>query len=109
MIVLLIDERPEEVTDMQRHVRGEVIASTFDRPSDQHTQVAEMAIEKAKRMVEYGEDVVIILDGITRLSRAYNLAAPASGRILSVVSTPVRCTHRNDSSVLPEISKRAAR
>ena len=83
LIVLLIDERPEEVTDMQRHVRGEVIASTFDRPSDQHTQVAEMAIEKAKRMVEYGEDVVIILDGITRLSRAYNLAAPASGRILS--------------------------
>ena len=83
LIVLLIDERPEEVTDMQRHVRGEVIASTFDRPSDEHTQVAEMAIEKAKRMVEYGEDVVIILDGITRLSRAYNLAAPASGRILS--------------------------
>ncbi len=83
LIVLLIDERPEEVTDMQRHVRGEVIASTFDRPSDQHTQVAEMAIEKAKRMVEYGEDVVISLDGITRLSRAYNLAAPASGRILS--------------------------
>ena len=83
LIVLLIDERPEEVTDMQRHVRGEVIASTFDRPSDQHTQVAEMALEKAKRMVEYGEDVVIILDGITRLSRAYNLAAPASGRILS--------------------------
>ncbi len=83
LIVLLIDERPEEVTDMRRHVRGEVIASTFDRPSDQHTQVAEMAIEKAKRMVEYGEDVVVILDGITRLSRAYNLAAPASGRILS--------------------------
>ena len=83
LIVLLIDERPEEVTDMQRHVRGEVIASTFDKPSDQHTQVAEMAIEKAKRMVEYGEDVVVILDGITRLSRAYNLAAPASGRILS--------------------------
>ena len=83
LIVLLIDERPEEVTDMRRHVRGEVIASTFDRPSDQHTQLAEMAIEKAKRMVEYGEDVVVILDGITRLSRAYNLAAPASGRILS--------------------------
>ncbi len=83
LMVLLIDERPEEVTDMRRHVRGEVIASTFDRPSDQHTQVAEMAIEKAKRMVEYGEDVVVILDGITRLSRAYNLAAPASGRILS--------------------------
>ncbi len=83
LIVLLIDERPEEVTDMKRMVKGEVIASTFDRPSDEHTQIAEMTIEKAKRMVEYGEDVVVILDGITRLSRAYNLAAPASGRILS--------------------------
>ncbi|MDJ0769370.1 MAG: transcription termination factor Rho [Ilumatobacter sp.] len=83
VIVLLIDERPEEVTDMRRLVKGEVIASTFDKPSDQHTQIAEMAIEKAKRMVEYGEDVVVLLDGITRLSRAYNLAAPASGRILS--------------------------
>jgi transcription termination factor Rho len=83
LIVLLIDERPEEVTDMRRHVKGEVIASTFDKPSDQHTQIAEMTIEKAKRLVEYGEDVVVILDGITRLSRAYNLAAPASGRILS--------------------------
>ena len=84
VIVLLIDERPEEVTDMRRHVeRGEVIASTFDRPSDEHTHVAELAIEKAKRLVEQGEDVVVILDGITRLSRAYNLAAPASGRILS--------------------------
>ncbi|HSJ92122.1 MAG TPA: transcription termination factor Rho [Ilumatobacter sp.] len=83
LIVLLIDERPEEVTDMRRLVKGEVIASTFDKPSDQHTQIAEMTIEKAKRLVEYGEDVVIILDGITRLSRAYNLAAPASGRILS--------------------------
>jgi transcription termination factor Rho len=83
MIVLLIDERPEEVTDMRRTVKGEVIASTFDRPSDEHTHVAEIAIEKAKRMVEMGDDVVIILDGITRLSRAYNLAAPASGRIMS--------------------------
>ncbi|MBM3718995.1 MAG: transcription termination factor Rho [Actinobacteria bacterium] len=83
LMVLLIDERPEEVTDMRRTVRGEVIASTFDRPSDEHTHVAELAIEKAKRMVEMGEDVVIILDGITRLSRAYNLAAPASGRIMS--------------------------
>ena len=82
-IVLLIDERPEEVTDMKRNVRGEVVASTFDRPSDEHTHVAEMAIAKAKRMVEEGKDVVVILDGITRLSRAYNLAAPASGRILS--------------------------
>jgi len=83
LIVLLIDERPEEVTDMRRTVKGEVIASTFDRPSDEHTHIAELAIEKAKRMVEMGQDVVIILDGITRLSRAYNLAAPASGRIMS--------------------------
>ncbi len=83
LIVLLIDERPEEVTDMRRTVKGEVIASTFDRPSDEHTHVAELCIEKAKRLVENGEDVVIILDGITRLSRAYNLAAPATGRIMS--------------------------
>jgi transcription termination factor Rho len=83
LIVLLVDERPEEVTDMRRTIKGEVIASTFDKPSEQHTQIAEMAIEKAKRLVEYGEDVVVMLDGITRLSRAYNLAAPASGRILS--------------------------
>ena len=83
LMALLIDERPEEVTDMRRAVNGEVIASTFDRPSEEHTHVAELALEKAKRMVEMGDDVVIILDGITRLSRAYNLAAPASGRILS--------------------------
>ncbi|MEY3615666.1 MAG: transcription termination factor Rho [Actinomycetota bacterium] len=83
LIVLLLDERPEEVTDMQRTVKGEVIASTFDRPSEEHTTVAELAIEKAKRMVEAGDDVVIILDGITRLSRAYNLAAPATGKIMS--------------------------
>jgi len=83
LIVLLVDERPEEVTDIRRTVQGEVIASTFDRPSEEHTHVAELTIEKAKRLVEMGEDVVIILDGITRLSRAYNLAAPASGRILS--------------------------
>lgn len=83
LIVLLIDERPEEVTDMRRTVKGEVIASTFDRPSEEHTQVAELTIEKAKRLVELGNDVVIILDGITRLSRAYNLAAPTTGRIMS--------------------------
>jgi transcription termination factor Rho len=83
LLVLLIDERPEEVTDMRRSVKGEVISSTFDRPSDEHTHVAEMTIAKARRMVEAGKDVVIILDGITRLSRAYNLAAPASGKILS--------------------------
>ncbi len=84
LMVLLVDERPEEVTDMRRHVlRGEVVASTFDRPSDEHTQVAELTIERAKRLVEMGKDVVIVLDGITRLARAYNLAAPASGRIMS--------------------------
>ena len=84
LIVLLVDERPEEVTDMRRHVvRGEVVASTFDRPSDEHTSVAELTIERAKRMVESGDDVVVILDGITRLARAYNLAAPATGRIMS--------------------------
>ena len=82
-MVLLVDERPEEVTDMRRSVKGEVIASTFDRPSEEHTHVAELAIERAKRLVEMGKDVVIILDGITRLARAYNLAAPASGRIMS--------------------------
>ena len=83
LIVLLIDERPEEVTDMRRTVKGEVISSTFDRPSEEHAHVAELALEKAKRLVEDGQDVVVILDGITRLSRAYNLAAPPSGRILS--------------------------
>ncbi len=83
LIVLLVDERPEEVTDMRRSVRGDVVASTFDRPSDEHTAVSEMTIERAKRMVEDGRDVVIILDGITRLARAYNLAAPATGRIMS--------------------------
>ena len=82
-MVVLVDERPEEVTDMQRAVKGEVIASTFDRPADDHTTVAELAIERAKRLVELGHDVVVLLDSITRLGRAYNLAAPASGRILS--------------------------
>ena len=83
LMVVLVDERPEEVTDFQRTVKGEVIASTFDRPADDHTTVAELAIERAKRLVEAGHDVVILLDGITRLGRAYNIAAPASGRILS--------------------------
>ncbi|UYM07812.1 transcription termination factor Rho [Solicola gregarius] len=83
LMVVLVDERPEEVTDMQRTVNGEVIASTFDRPADDHTTVAELAIERAKRLVELGHDVVVLLDSITRLGRAYNLAAPASGRILS--------------------------
>jgi transcription termination factor Rho len=83
LMVVLIDERPEEVTDMQRSVKGEVIASTFDRPPSDHTTVAELSIERAKRLVEMGHDVVVLLDSITRLGRAYNLAAPASGRILS--------------------------
>lgn len=83
LIVLLIDERPEEVTDMARHVRGEVVSSTFDEPAQRHVQVAEMVIEKAKRLVEHGKDVVILLDSITRLARAYNQVIPTSGKILS--------------------------
>jgi transcription termination factor Rho len=83
LMVVLVDERPEEVTDFQRSVNGEVISSTFDRPASDHTMVAELAIERAKRLVELGHDVVVLLDGITRLGRAYNLSAPASGRILS--------------------------
>lgn len=83
LMVLLIDERPEEVTDMQRSVKGEVISSTFDEPADRHVQVAEMVIEKAKRFVEHGKDVVILLDSVTRLGRAYNTITPSSGRVLS--------------------------
>jgi transcription termination factor Rho len=83
LMVLLVDERPEEVTDMRRSIEGEVVASTFDRPAEEHITVAELAIERAKRMVEQGQDVVVILDGITRLARAYNLAAPNGGRIMS--------------------------
>jgi len=83
LIVLLIDERPEEVTDMQRSVKGEVISSTFDEPAQRHVQVAEMVIEKAKRLVEHGKDVVILLDSITRLARAYNTIVPPSGKVLS--------------------------
>jgi transcription termination factor Rho len=83
IIVLLIDERPEEVTDMERSVKGEVISSTFDQPSDNHIQVAELVLQRAKRLVEHGKDVLILLDSITRLARAYNLSIPASGRVLS--------------------------
>ncbi|MGC1577977.1 MAG: transcription termination factor Rho, partial [Beijerinckiaceae bacterium] len=83
LIVLLIDERPEEVTDMQRSVRGEVVSSTFDEPASRHVQVAEMVIEKAKRLVEHGRDVVILLDSITRLGRAYNTVVPSSGKVLT--------------------------
>ena len=83
LIVLLIDERPEEVTDMQRSVQGEVVSSTFDEPATRHVQVAEMVIEKAKRLVEHGRDVVILLDSITRLGRAYNTVVPSSGKVLT--------------------------
>jgi transcription termination factor Rho len=83
LIVLLIDERPEEVTDMQRSVQGEVVSSTFDEPAQRHVQVAEMVIEKAKRLVEHKKDVLILLDSITRLARAYNTVAPSSGKVLS--------------------------
>jgi transcription termination factor Rho len=83
LIVLLIDERPEEVTDMEEQVAAEVISSTFDEPAERHTQVAEMVLEKAKRLVEHGRDVVILLDSITRLARAYNVTVPHSGKILS--------------------------
>jgi transcription termination factor Rho len=83
LMVLLVDERPEEVTDMRRSVKGEIISSTFDRPAEEHTHLAELCIERAKRLVEQGRDVVIILESITRLARAYNLAAPATGRIMS--------------------------
>src|SRR5690606_30947480 len=83
MMVLLIDERPEEVTDMERSVKGEVIASTFDEPATRHVHVAEMVIERAKRLVELGQDVVILRDSITRLARAYNDVVPSSGKVLS--------------------------
>ena len=94
LIVLLIDERPEEVTDMDRTVKGEVISSTFDEPASRHVQVAEMVIEKAKRLVEHRRDVVILLDSITRLARAYNTVVPSSARCSPAVSTPMRCSVR---------------
>jgi transcription termination factor Rho len=101
LMVLLIDERPEEVTEMRRTVRGEVISSTFDEPATRHVQVAEMVIEKAKRLVEHKKDVVILLDSITRLARAYNTVVPA-------VLTPMPCNAPSVSSVPPEISKKVA-
>ncbi len=109
LIVLLIDERPEEVTDMQRSVKGEVVSSTFDEPATRHVQVAEMVIEKAKRLVEHGRDVVILLDSITRLGRAYNTVVPSSGKVLTVVSTPMPCSARSASSARRVTSKRAVR
>ena len=99
IIICLIGERPEEVTDMKRSVKGDVISATFDEPVENHTRVAELALERAKRLVETGRDVVILLDGITRLTRSYNLAMPSSGRNPSpAVSTRRRCTRRNASS-----------
>ena len=108
LIVLLIDERPEEVTEMQRSVRGEVVASTFDEPPSRHVQVSEMVIEKAKRLVEHKTDVVILLDSITRLARAYNTVIPASGKVLTGALMLMHLSGRNDFLALLEISKRAA-
>ena len=109
LMVVLVDERPEEVTDMQRSVKGEVIASTFDRPADDHTSVAELAIERAKRLVELGHDVVVLLDSMTRLGRAYNLSAPASGRILSGGVDSAALSRPRSSSAPPATSRTAAR
>ncbi len=108
-MVVLVDERPEEVTDMQRSVKGEVISSTFDRPAEDHTTVAELAIERAKRLVELGHDVVVLLDSITRLGRAYNLAARPPAASCPVVSTRPPCTRRSASSVRPATSRTAVR
>ena len=109
LIVLLIDERPEEVTDMQRSVKGEVISSTFDEPAARHVQVAEMVIEKAKRLVEHKRDVVILLDSITRLARAYNTIVPPSGKVLSGGVDSNALQRPSASSARPATSRRAAR
>ena len=109
LIVLLIDERPEEVTDMRRSVHGEVVASTFDRPSEEHTQVAELVIERAKRLVEVGEDVVIMLDCITRLAAPTTSPRRRAAASCPAASTPARCTRRRSSSARPATSRRAAR
>ena len=106
LMVLLIDERPEEVTDMQRTVKGEVISSTFDEPAQRHVAVAEMVIEKAKRLTEHKKDVVILLDSITRLGRAYNAVVPSSGKYLQVVLTQMLYKDLKDFLVLLEISKK---
>jgi hypothetical protein len=104
--VLLIDERPEEVTDMARSVKGEVISSTFDEPAERHVQVAEMVIEKAKRLVEHKKNVVILLDSITRLARAYNSVMPPAARFFPVVWTPMPCSGPNGFSAPPATSRR---
>jgi len=108
-MILLIDERPEEVTDMARNVKAEVIASTFDEPAERHCRVANIVLEKAKRLVECGHDVVILLDSITRLARAFNTTAPASGKVLSVVLTPMLFINRKGFSVLPGILRTVVR
>jgi transcription termination factor Rho len=109
LIVLLIDERPEEVTDMKRTVNGEVVSSTFDEPAERHVQVADMVIEKAKRLVEHKKDVVILLDSITRLARAHNAVVPHSGKILSGGVDATRCSARSASSAPRATWKREAR
>jgi transcription termination factor Rho len=108
LLVLLIDERPEEVTDMKQHVQGEVLSSTFDEPATRHVQVAEMVLERAKRLVEHGKDVVILLDSVTRLARAYNATIPHSGRILSGGVDANALQKPKRSSVPPGTSKTAA-
>ncbi len=109
LIVLLIDERPEEVTDMQRSVKGEVIASTFDEPATRHVAVSEMVIEKAKRLVEHKRDVVILLDSITRLGRAFNTVVPSSGKVLTGGVDANACNGPSVSSGLRGTSKKADR
>ena len=106
LMVLLIDERPEEVTDMQRTVKGEVISSIFDEPASRHVAVAEMVIEKAKRLTEHKKDVIILLDSITRLGRAYNAVVPSSGKVLQVELTLMLCKDQKDFLVQQEILSR---
>ena len=108
LMVVLVDERPEEVTDMQRSVKGEVIYSTFDRPAEEHTQVSELAIARAKRLVEMGTDVVILLDSITRLAGPTTWPPRPADGFCPVVSTRQRCIRRRGSSVLPATSRKAA-
>ncbi len=109
VMVVLVDERPEEVTEMQRSVKGEVIASTFDRTAEDHTTIAELAVERAKRLVELGHDVVLLLDSLTALARAYNVAGATTGGSSPVASTRGRCTRRRRSSARPARSRTAGR
>ena len=109
LLVLLVDERPEEVTDMERSVNGEVVSSTFDQPSENHLQVTELVLERVKRLVEVGKDVVVLLDSITRLARAYNLRPRPAAASSPAASTPPRCIRPRSSSARPATSRRAAR